>query len=379
MCNYEFPPIGGGGSPVARDITLSLAQLGHEIDVVTMAFRGLPRQERLHRRVTIHRVPCWRRHKHICTTPEMATYLLPALRRCLQLHRQRRYDVCHTHFIFPSGPVAWGLRKLTGLPYVITSHGSDVPGYNPDRFAFQHRLLLPVWRRVVASASAITFPSAFLRDLFLKSACRHPQLVVIPNGIYVDQYPPSTHENIILFVGRLVPRKGGQFLLECLVDVELRGWEVHIVGDGPMRPEVERLAAQMKTRTVVHGWLDHDSEEFRRLRRTASIFAFPTLMENFSMVLLEAMASGMAIVTTRVGGNPEVVGDAAALVEPGDWRSLREAIARLVRDREARRALGEAARRRAQQNFSWPGIAARYAGLLSRVARAGPQVMEGAR
>jgi glycosyltransferase involved in cell wall biosynthesis len=372
VCNYEFPPIGGGGSPVAGELTSCLAERGHELDVVTMAFRGLPRLDEPRPGLRIFRVPCWRKHAHICSAKEMGTWLGPAVYRCLALHRRRRYDLCHTHFLFPSGVVAWQMRKLTGLPFIVTSHGSDVPGYNPDRFGLEHRLLMPLWRAVVRNASAITFPSAFLRDLFVASSPVHPALHVIPNAVHPEEFQRTSGEPIILFVSRLVPRKGAQSLLAALDGVDAPGWQIHIVGDGPMRAEVEALAARMTIPTTVHGWLDRNSPVLTDLRRRAAIFAFPSLMENVSMVLLEAMASGQAVVTTSAGGNPEVVADTGVLFAPGDNDALREAVLALMSDAPRRRALGEAARARVLDRFNWSAVTDAFEALLGSFVRPSP-------
>ncbi|MCX7597421.1 MAG: glycosyltransferase family 4 protein, partial [Armatimonadetes bacterium] len=349
VCNYEYPPLGGGGAPVAADIVDGLADRGHELDVVTMGFRGLPAREEPRPGVRIFRVPCWRRHRHMCSTKEMATYVLPALLRALALHRCHPYDVCHCHFIFPSGVVAWILNRLTSLPYVVTPHGSDVPGFNPDRFGIEHVLLRPLWLAVVRKAAAFTFATSFLRDLFLRAAPGAWRIEIIPHPISVAEFPQTSHQQRVLFTGRLLPRKGAQVLLEALEDVEMPGWEVHIVGDGPMRAEVEERAQRMRIPTFVHGWLDRGSETMRELWETASILAFPSLRESPSMTVLEAMASGMAVVAVRAGGTPEAVGDAGILVEPGDLAGLREAVVGLMADERRRRELGAAARQRVQQ------------------------------
>ena len=368
MCSYEFPPLGGGGAPVAADIVDALADLGHEVDVMTMGFRGLARREQPRPGVRIFRVPSWRRHRHICSTKEMATYLLPALWQALALHRRRRYDVCHCHFIFPTGVVGWLLNRLTGLPYVISPHGSDVPGFNPDRFGVEHVMLRPLWLAVVRRAAAFCFATRYLRDLFLRAAPGNWRIDIIPHALSLDDFPQTRHDPRVLFSGRLLPRKGAQVLLEALEDVEMPGWQVHIVGDGPMRAEVERRARRMKIPTFVHGWLDRTSDTMRELWGSASILAFPSLMENLSMTLLEAMACGMAVVAVRAGGTPDAVGEAGVLVEPGDVAGLREALLALMRDETRRRELGAAARRRVQEMCAPERVARLHEALLASVA-----------
>lgn len=370
VCSYEYPPLGGGGAPVAADIVDALAQRGHELDVVTMGFRDLPTQEQPRPNVRIFRVPCWRRYRHMCTTKEMVTYVLPALRQALALHRRRPYDVCHCHFIFPTGVVGWMLNRLTGLPYLLSPHGSDVPGYNPDRFGIEHTVLRPLWLAVVRRAAAFCFATRYLRDLFLNVAPGEWRIEIIPHALAVDEFPHTSHEPRVLFTGRLLPRKGAQVLLEALEDVDMPGWEVHIVGDGPMRAEVEQRARRMRMPTFVHGWLDRASETMRQLWASASILAFPSLMENLSMTVIEAMACGLAVVAVRSGGTPEAVGDAGILVEPGDLASLRGALVRLMGDEKLRRELGDAARRRVQEMCARERVASAHEALLASVARA---------
>ena len=116
--------------------------MGHEVDVVTMRYEGLPKFEVIEG-INIYRVPCFRSRKDYCKTYEMASYIFSALPLIFKLVRSRNYDINHTHFIIPTGVLSLLIKKVTGLPYVITSHGSDVPGYNPDRFHNDHTLIRP--------------------------------------------------------------------------------------------------------------------------------------------------------------------------------------------------------------------------------------------
>ena len=110
---------------------MQLVKLGNEVDIVTMGFRGLPAYEEVEG-VNVYRLPSERKRKDICHTREMLPYVLSAFSHVKRLTATRKYDINHTHFIFPDGVLAWTLEHLSGLPYVITAHGSDVPGFNPD-------------------------------------------------------------------------------------------------------------------------------------------------------------------------------------------------------------------------------------------------------
>jgi glycosyltransferase involved in cell wall biosynthesis len=341
--------------------------MGHEVDVVTMGWHDLPRQEVVDG-VQVHRVPCGRRALHVCTGREAASYLLAAIPVALRLARQRRYDLNHTHFIFPDGVIAWLLRRRTGLPYVITAHGSDVPGYNPHRLRLAHELLAPAWRAVVGGAAHLVCPSETIRSLVLRHPAK-PKITLISNGTDPDRFRPTADGTRILAVCKMFERKGIQHLLLALEGMTLEH-EVQIVGDGPYLPTLRELAARTRVPVRFCKWLDNGSEEMTELYERSGIFVLPSESENFPVVLLEAMAAGLAIVTTGGTGCAEVVGDAALLVPPKDVGALREALQRLICNPGLRASLGAAARRRLVDNFGWPVIAQQYVALYGRHARA---------
>jgi glycosyltransferase involved in cell wall biosynthesis len=360
---YEFPPLGGGGARVAYGLARELVRLGNQVDVVTMGRPGLPRFQDMEG-VHVHRVPCLRRAAHVCTGPEAFSYLLSALPKAFALARRNHYDVNHTHFIFPDGVMAWLLRRLTGLPYVITAHGSDVPGFNPHRLRRAHQVLAPAWHAVVCDTAQLICPSETLRSLVLRRRAA-AKTVLIPNGIDPDRFRPAGHGTRILVVSKLFERKGVQLLFRALEGVPLEH-VVQIVGDGPYLPALGELAAQTGVATKFWKWLDNGSAELTALYEGSGIFVLPSQSENFPVVLLEAMTAGLAIITTQGTGCAEVVGDAALLVPPNDVEALRTALRRLLSDGPLRAALGAAARRRLVENFSWPVIAQRHVALYQQ-------------
>ena len=369
MTSYEFPPIGGGGAAVVAGLSRQLAASGHEVDLVTMSFRGCPRQEQVNG-VRVHRVPCVRRSKHNCTTPEAMSYLAGAMPVIRGLLARKRYDVMHAHFILPDGLLAWRVRRATGLPYIITAHGTDVPGYNRHRLRFMHGLLRPLWKQVVAGASRIVCPSEILERLVVAQHPAAHKTIVIPNGLEVGEYTPRGHDARILVVTRMLERKGVQYVLDSLAQSPVEP-EVHIVGDGPFLPELRRQAVALDSPARFWGWLDNRSPQLRELYESAGIFVFPSEAENFPVVLLEAMAAGLAIITTEGTGCAEVVGDAGLLVPVRDSRAIGRALQRLIENPELRRTLGTAARRRIEENFTWSAVARRYVDEYSRHGTAG--------
>lgn len=358
VLNYEFPPLGGGASPVSFEIAKGYVERGHSVDVVTMGFKGLPAQENVSG-VNIYRVPCLRSKKEICQTYEMATYIASAV-VFLEFHLKRNtYDFCHTHFIIPTGPVALWAKKRFGLEYIITAHGSDVPGYNTDRFQKEHQYTKPALRAICNQANHVVSPSNHLRALIQKNIGYNKWLSKIPNGIDINKFTPQKKKNYILSTGRLLPRKGFQYLIEALRDEDY-GYEIHIAGDGPMMPELKALAAKSKTKVIFHGWLDNNSPEYKNLLEHAAIYALVSEKENASIALLEAMSAGCAVITSNVSGCPETVGDTGIVIEPKNSRLLRKVITEIADTTK----IGRLSRQYVVDRYDWNAIIGCYLALL---------------
>lgn len=361
MLCYEFPPIGGGSAKVAYGLSKELVREGHKVDLVSMGYRGQPRYESVHG-IHVTRVPCIRTRTYLCTIPEAASYMFSAILMTLRLARQRRYDLVHAHFILPDGLLAWQIHKWNRIPYLVTAHGSDVPGYNPHRLKMAHKLLKPIWVTVAQNSSRIVCPSETLQKLVLTQD-KDIKVKVIPNGIDTGRFTPNREKtNRILTVSRMLKRKGIQFFLEAIEQFR-SDWEVHIVGDGPYLPKLREMSMGMKRNIKFWGWLDNESPKFKELFETSSVFVFPSEAENFPIVLLEAMAAGMAIITTRGTGCAEVVGEAAVLVPPRDPSAIRKTLSLMLQYPERRRAIGWAARKRLEENFSWAAVCKSYISL----------------
>ena len=360
--NYEYPPVGGGGGVVCAGLARTLTDLGYNIDIVTSGMKDLPAYEEQNG-VNIHRVKCLRLHKHYTTTPELFTTLLPTYKKALELTRQKKYLFNHTHFIVPSSLISYFLWRKTGLPYIITLHGSDVPGYNPDRFSLMHRLIGKPWSKIVRNALILTSPSNFLKNLALEKV-NHP-IEVIPNGFnfFTSNTGCEEKKNRIIVVTRMFERKGVQYFLRAIAGMKT-DWEICIAGDGPYLPQLKEEAEKNASPVKFLGFIQ--GQELVDLYQKAKIFVFPSIQENFPVVLLEAMNAGCAVITTKTPGCSEVVGDAAIKVEPGRVEPIRESLTELMADEEAIRKYSEMGIKRAAE-FSWPNVAKQFDDLFQRL------------
>jgi glycosyltransferase involved in cell wall biosynthesis len=374
MLNYEFPPLGAGGSTSSFNLARNVVALGHQVDVVTMGFRGIPNEETMDG-IRVFRVPSIRARREVCHTHEMATYVLSGTIKAARLAGRYQYDIVNAHFIVPTGPIAYATRRLRGLPYVLTARGSDVPGHNPNRFRFDHQLIRPVWRTLVEDADAVVAVSRHLAGR-IEANAPGIHVTAIPNGcsplgpadetLRQREFGAHGDRMKVLMVTRLHEFKGVQYMLEAASRVSL-DLEVNIVGDGPYRSTLEAQAARIGKPVRFWGWLDRNDPEMWRLYRESSVFVFPSEREGSPAVVQEAMSAGLAVVAADSAGTPEVVGDAGILVSPKDPAGIANALVRLAGDPELVRDLAERARERVRTEFDWRVLAQRYVDLYAEV------------
>jgi len=330
MLNYEFPPLGGGASPVSYEIAKGYVKLGHSVDVITMGYKDLPNFE-VKDGINIYRVKCLRSKKEICHPHEMLSYIIYAKKFLKEHMKKNKYNINHTHFIIPTGYIALWLKKNYQLPYIITSHGSDVIGYN-KRFRLIYPLLVNKWKLIIKEAKYVTTPSNFLRYEIGKYT-NEGNFTVIANGIDPNKFKPLKKDKKILIVSRLFENKGVQDILDALKDLDLKGYTVDIVGDGPYRNILEKKASENNLDDVVtfQGWVDNNSQEMKKLYGRAKIFISASYFENISIVLLEAAAAGCTIIASDVGGNPEIIKNKSNLFERANMDELREKINKSIK------------------------------------------------
>lgn len=365
VLNYEYPPLGGGGGSVAKMLAEGYADSDHEVHYITMHFDGFAFKEVIGN-VTIHRIKSIRRKKEICTTPEMAHFVLRAIPYALKLTKAIRFDVVHSHFIIPTSIVAVFLKRFRKLEYIISVHGSDVPGYNPDRFQFEHHFTKPLVRYILKNASHIIALSGYLKRLMLKNISIEFPIKVIPNSINCNNLKHYTQkENRILIAGRLVKRKGFQDVLKAAKELNLKDWTIDIAGVGPLLDTLKELAEDLDSKVVFHGWLKNNSPELAELYLRSKIFCLPSSHENSSIALLEAMMTKNAIITSNTTGCKESVENAGILVTPHDINQIKDALYLLINNPDLIDEYGNKAHKRVTEYFDWNVSIKKYLTLLS--------------
>lgn len=309
VLNYEYPPLGGGAAPVCRNLAACMAKEGHQVSVVTMGFPGLPPYE-IVEGVEIYRVKCLRMQAHSCKPWEQASYILAAKRFLKKNLLTHSYDICHVHFVVPTGPIAKWLKAYRRIPYAITAHGSDVEGYNEKvSMKVLHCLLRPAWKRIVREAYAVAAPSEYLLNL-LNREMPSDKYKLIPNGLDVGKYRAdcSQKEKRILLMGRMQKTKNFQTILKAVAmipDEIWRDWHTDILGDGPYREELEQLCVRLGiiSRFTFHGWIENGSSEQLHCLKRSAIYISASHFENCPMAVLEAIAAGCCPLLSDIEGH----------------------------------------------------------------------------
>jgi sugar transferase (PEP-CTERM/EpsH1 system associated) len=303
------------------------------------------------------------------------------LGRLVRIMRDFRPDIVHSR--------NWGAieampaARLSGVPVAIHSeHGYEVDML--EGLPKRRRIL----RRFAYAAADVVFTvSEQLRSYHSRQAWLPVERIrVLPNGVNTSRFarrPGESRETrqrlglgdgslVIGTVGRMVPIKDHAILLQAAEILISRGMPVRVllVGSGPeLRKHKESVAAspRLSGRVVFAG----SDSDVPALLNAMDIFVLPSLSEGMSNTLLEAMASSLAVVATRVGGNPELVEEQRSgwLFEPGDAMALAAILERIGRDSDLREEYGQAARRRAVQHFSLEAMVGSYRNLYGELAR----------
>jgi glycosyltransferase involved in cell wall biosynthesis len=325
VLNSEFPPIGGGGSPVSFDMANYLSKTGeYSVDVVTSGFKTLPEYEEVNQNFRIHRVKCLRKKKEAGYPWEQVTYLISAFFKVWQLIKTKKFDFCHVHFIVPTGALAYLINKLWKIPYVITSHGSDIIGYNKRAdLQFVSTFIKIPWKMIVDSAKYVTVPSNFLKQKLISTypKINKEKIKLIYNIIEEGRFYEAERKiKQIFLISRLQEHKGVHDFITAIKGIDLNGWKVVIAGDGPQRAELE---LQVKNDNLAEyvtfvGWLELESK--RKYYAESEIFVNPSHKESFGITTVEAILSGCTIVASNTG----IVSDLnnVYIFEPKDTTTL---------------------------------------------------------
>jgi len=350
IMSTNFPPEEGIGFHV-YNLSKKLIEMNHEVTVITRG--SLKFEEECLDQIKILRapfIPCYPFHVHF-----HGFFLNRLIKRL-----KNDFDIIHLH-----NPLVPNIK--TEIPTVTTMHGSMIENARAmeliDLKSFFSKVLgrtfsYNISKNLMKSSDiVITISDSVAQQI--KKYYRVDNLKIIPNGVDVNKFHPTKNrEDYILYVGRLGHGKGLFDLLEASkLLVNLIDTKILIAGKGELEGKIrQRIKKDGLDNVVLLGQVDQ--KELVGLFQKAKIFIFPSHYEGLPTVVLEAMASGIPIITTSVSGCRDLIEDGynGILIPPGSPDKLYESIKDLLNDPSYRKNLGKNARLSAEYNYSWDEV-----------------------
>ena len=277
------------------------------------------------------------------------------------LCKQHQIQHLHAHFGSDATTVAHIAAKAAGIGYSFTAHARDI--YH----TYTSQQSDNAMRAYKISSSEFVVTVSDYNQNHLSKICPDARAKIhrIYNGVDLAKFAPNrehTRCNNILAVGRLVEKKGFSVLVEACAHLKSQGidFDCNIVGDGPLREDLSSQIRSLNLSDSVTLSGAMIQEQLIGIMRKATVMVLPCIVSNsgdrdgLPTVLLEAMATGIPVVTTTVSGGPEIVrdGENGYLVEPGDSRALAKQISQILNDTASAKTMGRASRLRTEELFS---------------------------
>jgi L-malate glycosyltransferase len=364
ILNYEYPPLGGGAATATYNLLQQLKDKD-DIEVILLTSSvGEYEEENLGENVRVIKFDIDKEgNLHNQSNRDLLKYSSKAFKWMLK--NRKDYDLIHAFFGIPSGFLA----MLIGKPYIVSLRGSDVPFYSKkyeklDKYIFQHLSKL-IWKR----AKCVVANSEGLRDLAYETYNKK-DIGVIYNGVDTDMFKPKEKDDefTIVSTSRLTERKGLNYLIEAFGEFQNGKENVRLIfyGDGDQREELEDMVEELDIKDKVEFKGEASREDISKNISKCHLFVLPSKNEGMSNSLLEAMASGLAIIATDVGGTKELVDSKNGfVVKKEDSREIKEGLERLYNDRELLIRMGKESRRKAE-GMSWGNMAREYLDLYKK-------------
>jgi glycosyltransferase involved in cell wall biosynthesis len=360
FCNYEYPPLGGGGGVINADLAEELAKK-HDVSVLTSRAMDLEKRDVVNG-VEVIRVPVLGRNQAAAASMmSMFSYLPSGAWNARSMVKSGRFDIVNTHFVVPTGPLGAYLASVAGIPNVLTVHGGDL--YDPSKASSPHRhpLLRAAIRRLLRRADAVVGQSRNTIENVHNFYLPDFPCGLIPLGI---KRPPSAvggragwnlaeEDRVMITVGRLVARKAVTRLIETVANLEDPAAKLIVVGDGPLLPDLKAQAQELgvESQVLFAGFVT--AQDKIDLLNLSDVYVSTSQHEGFGLVFLEAMAAGLPVICYDFGGQSDFLEDGVtgSLVPLNDLATFKDKCKTYLSSLEKRKAAGAENLRRVESFF----------------------------
>ncbi len=380
MINYEFPPIGGGGGTTTRFLAKYMVRLGLDVSVIT----AKPGNENTFMHpdgFKIHYVGPTKKNHTTTYIKELTRFMLTTIYYSKKIISSIQPDINHCFFSIPCGAFGLYCKKGFNIPYITSTLGADVPGFNigDRRLNAYHFLTQGLTKAIWNHSSYVVANSSSLKSLCEEFS---PNLKLkydsITNGVDTDIfYPINSQKKInqneikLLYVSRLSSQKGIETLIKAcgiLKNKQVTNFKLTVVGDGPLRDKMFALIHKLDIKDKVDfiGW--KTLEELPDIYRNSDIFILPSVMEGMPSVVLQAMACSLPIIASRVKGFEEVMEENVngLTAEYNNETAFANTIEQLIKSPDLLNKMSKNSFEKSKQ-FSWDTIAKKYLELYEKV------------
>ena len=345
-----FPPQYVGGTETQASGIASHLAARHDVWVFTRAVRGAPMHERRDG-FTISRIPFIN-----ITGPRYFSYMISAFN---EIRKRGPFDVLQCMYLVPNGVVGVMAKRLLRIPVAAWERGNS--------FYIRRGICRLASDFVMRGVDAVIVQSGGQKEEIERLyGLPAKKISVIPNA--VDMPGTRAKGNCLLYLGRLAPVKGPEYLIEALKLMK-NPPETLMVGDGPERKKLEQLAAGLPVKFIGHV----EPEDAVKWLMKGSFLVLPSLSEGMPNAVLEAMSVGLPVIASSVGAVPEVVNDGKTgfLVEPRNVKQLAEKISLLAGDKKLRARMSKAALEEIK-SYSWPVLVKKLESVYEKLTSSRP-------
>lgn len=372
VLNYEYPPLGGGAGVITQHLTEEFVSKGHHVTVLTAWYEGLEREE-ISGNKRIIRLPSRRSRLDRSNVREMYSYISQARQYVREHIHKDDFDICLANFTLPGGLIAMQLKEEIGLPFVVISHGHDIPWFYPRQMFLYHLGLYPLIWKICNRASRLVLLTPEMKRIAdrFTGKVRSRKNVIIPNGLHeqrfeVDEKP---HDKLkLLFVGRMVDQKDPFLFIRAMEALDRHDipYEASMLGGGPLMKKIEYYLKQNRLEHVrFEGKVPHRIVIDRM--KEAHVMLAPSTHEAMSVSILEALSCGLYVITTPISGNMDIVEENGTLVYSRHPEAFAAEVVKFYRTKfeqgYSRPPLPEAI----LKQYSWSVVADRYLDLFGDV------------
>ncbi|MEI6852712.1 MAG: glycosyltransferase family 4 protein, partial [Bacteroidota bacterium] len=287
-----------------------LAAYGHNVTVVSTWFTGEKEIEKKEN-LKIIRLKSKRRYTYRSNPREMWSWIVHSKKFLSTYCSEHRFDLCFANFSIPGGETALFLKKRFNIPFIVVSHGHDIPWFFPQQMFWYHLITYYRIRKICRQSEKLVLLSEPMKanaDKFMGKHHQHKNVIIsnaFDNSLFYPDYSKRNDVFTIVFSGRLVEQKDPMTFLKAmqLLAQHNINFEVEIYGDGVMRRKMENFVGCNNLMEKIHfkGWMK--KEELAEAYQKAHVFVSTSLEEGMSVAILEAMASGLYVFGTPVSNN----------------------------------------------------------------------------